>query len=122
MTADRVLILLLRANAVILLCAAPCALLPFAWMDAVDFVFETQSDDTLDVKVRANGFARLSDLVCFVRFETMQSKTVFVRVKCYRPDFESCSLRKIRVAISLRLAARSFLMVGICFGEFGEEL
>ena len=57
-------------------------------MDAVDFVFETQSNDTLDVKVRANGFARLSDLECFVRFETMQSKTVFVRVKCYRPDLE----------------------------------
>ena len=35
MTADRVLFVLLRANAVVLLCAAPCALLPFAWMDAV---------------------------------------------------------------------------------------
>jgi hypothetical protein len=35
MTADRLLLLLLRFNAAILLCAAPCALLPFAWMDAV---------------------------------------------------------------------------------------
>ena len=35
MTADRALVLLLRANAAILLCAAPCALLPVAWMDAV---------------------------------------------------------------------------------------
>jgi len=35
MTADRLLLLLLRLNAAILLCAAPCALLPFAWMDAV---------------------------------------------------------------------------------------
>lgn len=35
MTADRLLRLLLRANALILLCAAPCALLPVAWMDAV---------------------------------------------------------------------------------------
>jgi hypothetical protein len=35
MTADRALLFLLRANAAILLCAAPCALLPFAWMDAV---------------------------------------------------------------------------------------
>ncbi len=35
MTSDRALCLLLRANAVVLLCAAPCALLPVAWMDAV---------------------------------------------------------------------------------------
>ena len=35
MTADRVLLLLLRVNAAILLCAAPCALLPFAWMEAI---------------------------------------------------------------------------------------
>jgi hypothetical protein len=35
MTADRLLLLLLRLNAAILLCAAPCTLLPFAWMDAV---------------------------------------------------------------------------------------
>jgi hypothetical protein len=34
-TADRVLLLLLRFNAAMLLLAAPCALLPFAWMDAV---------------------------------------------------------------------------------------
>jgi hypothetical protein len=34
-TADRLLLLLLRVNAAILLAAAPCALLPFAWMDAV---------------------------------------------------------------------------------------
>jgi hypothetical protein len=33
-TADRFLLLLLRANAAILLCALPCALLPFEWMDA----------------------------------------------------------------------------------------
>lgn len=35
MTADRLLLLLFRFNAVILLCAIPCALLPFAWMDTV---------------------------------------------------------------------------------------
>jgi hypothetical protein len=35
MTADRVLWWLLRINAYVLLLAAPCALLPFAWMDAV---------------------------------------------------------------------------------------
>ncbi len=35
MTADRVLLFLLRVNAVVLLLAAPCAVLPFAWMDAV---------------------------------------------------------------------------------------
>ena len=35
MSADRVLLFLLRVNAAILLCAAPCAFLPFAWMDAV---------------------------------------------------------------------------------------
>jgi hypothetical protein len=35
MTADRVLLLLLRFNGAVLLLAAPCALLPFAWMDAV---------------------------------------------------------------------------------------
>lgn len=35
MTADRLLLLLLRLNAAIVLCAAPCALLPFGWMDAV---------------------------------------------------------------------------------------
>lgn len=35
MSADRVLVLLLRINAAILLCAAPCALLPFAWMEVV---------------------------------------------------------------------------------------
>ena len=35
MTADRLLLLLLRLNAAVLLLAAPCALLPFAWMDAV---------------------------------------------------------------------------------------
>jgi hypothetical protein len=35
MTADRLLLLILRANAAVLLLAAPCALLPFAWMDAV---------------------------------------------------------------------------------------
>jgi hypothetical protein len=34
-TADRLLLLLLRANAAILLCALPCAVLPFEWMDAV---------------------------------------------------------------------------------------
>jgi hypothetical protein len=34
-TADRVLLLLMRANAAVLLCAIPCALLPFAWMDAI---------------------------------------------------------------------------------------
>jgi hypothetical protein len=35
MTAERLLLLLLRLNAAVLLLAAPCALLPFAWMDAV---------------------------------------------------------------------------------------
>src|SRR5262245_47760000 len=35
MTAERFLIWLLRFNAGILLLAAPCALLPFAWMDTV---------------------------------------------------------------------------------------
>jgi hypothetical protein len=35
MIADRLLLLMLRANAAVLLLAAPCALLPFAWMDAV---------------------------------------------------------------------------------------
>src|ERR1700733_6263822 len=35
MTSDRMLLFLLRANAAILLLAAPCALLPFGWMDAV---------------------------------------------------------------------------------------
>ena len=35
MTADRLLFWLVRFNAGVLLLAAPCALLPFAWMDAV---------------------------------------------------------------------------------------
>ena len=35
MTPERLLLLLLRINAGVLLLAAPCALLPFAWMDAV---------------------------------------------------------------------------------------
>jgi hypothetical protein len=35
MNSDRVLLFMLRANAAILLLAAPCALLPFDWMDAV---------------------------------------------------------------------------------------
>jgi hypothetical protein len=35
MTADRFLLWLLRLNAAVLLVATPCALLPFAWMDAV---------------------------------------------------------------------------------------
>jgi hypothetical protein len=35
MTADRFLFWLIRFNAAVLLLAAPCALLPFAWMDAV---------------------------------------------------------------------------------------
>jgi hypothetical protein len=35
MTADRLLLWLVRLNAAILLCALPCALLPFSWMDAV---------------------------------------------------------------------------------------
>jgi hypothetical protein len=34
-TADRLLLLLLRANAAMLLFAAPCVLLPFEWMDTV---------------------------------------------------------------------------------------
>jgi hypothetical protein len=35
MTADRFLFWLLRFNAAVLCLAAPCALLPFAWMDSV---------------------------------------------------------------------------------------
>jgi hypothetical protein len=35
MTTDRFLIILLRINAGVLLLAAPCALVPFAWMDAL---------------------------------------------------------------------------------------
>jgi hypothetical protein len=35
MTAERLLFLLVRVNAGILLLAAPCALLPFAWMDNI---------------------------------------------------------------------------------------
>ena len=35
MTADRLLLWLLRLNAAIVLGAAPCALLPFEWMDRV---------------------------------------------------------------------------------------
>ena len=35
MTAERLLFVLLRINAGVLLLAAPCALLPFAWMDTV---------------------------------------------------------------------------------------
>ena len=35
MTADRALLWLLRLNAAVLLCAAPCVLLPFGWMDSV---------------------------------------------------------------------------------------
>jgi hypothetical protein len=34
-TADRALFFLLRFNAILTLLAAPCALLPFAWMDTV---------------------------------------------------------------------------------------
>jgi hypothetical protein len=35
MAADRLLLWLVRLNAAVLLCALPCAPLPFAWMDAV---------------------------------------------------------------------------------------
>lgn len=35
MTADRLLWLLMRIDGYVVLCAAPCALLPFAWMDTV---------------------------------------------------------------------------------------
>ncbi len=35
MTADRALLWLMRLDAAVVLCAVPCALLPFAWMDAV---------------------------------------------------------------------------------------
>lgn len=35
MTADRFLWLLMRLDAIVVLCAVPCAMLPFAWMDAV---------------------------------------------------------------------------------------
>ncbi|MBM3982325.1 MAG: hypothetical protein FJ304_19065 [Planctomycetes bacterium] len=35
MTADRALCLLLRLDALVVLCAAPCALLPVPWMDFV---------------------------------------------------------------------------------------
>jgi hypothetical protein len=35
MTADRLLVLLLRIDPAVVLCAAPCALLPFSWMDTV---------------------------------------------------------------------------------------
>lgn len=35
MTADRALFWLMRLNAAVLLCAAPCVSLPFNWMDAV---------------------------------------------------------------------------------------
>jgi L-lactate permease len=35
MTADRALLWLMRLNAAVLLCAAPCAFLPFATMDAL---------------------------------------------------------------------------------------
>lgn len=35
MTADRFLLWLIRLNAAIVLCAAPCSLLPFEWMDRV---------------------------------------------------------------------------------------
>jgi hypothetical protein len=35
MTADRLLLWLVRFNGAVLLCAAPFALVPFAWMDAI---------------------------------------------------------------------------------------
>ncbi len=35
MTADRLLLWMLRIDAAVVLCAAPCALLPFSWMDTV---------------------------------------------------------------------------------------
>jgi hypothetical protein len=35
MTAERLLFLLVRVNAGVLLLAVPCVLLPFAWMDAI---------------------------------------------------------------------------------------
>lgn len=35
MTADRLLWWLMRLDACVVLCAVPCAFLPFAWMDAV---------------------------------------------------------------------------------------
>jgi hypothetical protein len=35
MTSDRVLLFMLRANALVLILAAPCALFPFEWMDTV---------------------------------------------------------------------------------------
>jgi hypothetical protein len=35
MNSDRVLFFMLRVNAAVLLLAAPCALLPFSWMDTV---------------------------------------------------------------------------------------
>jgi hypothetical protein len=35
MTAERILLWLLRLNAGVLLLAAPCVFLPFAWMDAI---------------------------------------------------------------------------------------
>lgn len=85
-------------------------------MDRINAVFQAQSDDSIDVQVRSDGLARFANWIGLVGLEFVQSETIFVRVDRNSPNLDLVALRKIRVAISLRLAASIFLKTGIDYG------
>ena len=49
-------------------------------VNGIDLVFAAQANDSFDVQIRSDRLPRLADRVRFVRFESMQCKSIFVRV------------------------------------------
>jgi hypothetical protein len=91
MTADRLLLWLVRLNAVILLCALPCALLPFSWMDAVhrgwlglgplpDAAITRYMARSLSLVYAGHGFVALAVALDWQRYRTLAPLLAWLHV------------------------------------------
>jgi hypothetical protein len=91
MTADRLLLWLVRLNAAVLLCALPCALLPFAWMDAVhrdwlglgplpDAAITRYMARSLSLVYAGHGFVALAVALDWPRYRTLAPLLAWLHV------------------------------------------
>ena len=77
-------------------------------MDRVHALLLRDRDDALDVEIGADRSLPLADPVRFVRLETVEREAVFLGVDGDGAQAQFGGARKMRMAISLRLAAISF--------------
>jgi hypothetical protein len=76
-------------------------------MDCIHTLFYRECDDSLNVQISFDGPAG-ADLIGLVGFEAVQRQSIFLRMIATVRSPSSFAARKMRMAISLRLAASNF--------------